>query len=544
MEYNVADIFESLADAIGERTALVSGDTRYSYAELDERGNRFADFLRSQGVGAGDHVGIHLWNDYPYVEAMLGCFKLRAVAININYRYVADELRYMIDNADLVAIVSQRAYAPMVAEASAGLDALKTILLLEDGSGETDSGLHAFDYEESLAAASPLRDFEPRSGDDIYIVYTGGTTGMPKGVMWRHEDVFFAGLQGGAPGGEDVESPEEVAENAIEENYTISILPTAPFIHGAAQWAAWICFFSGGKLVIQNGKSFEPKRVVELLAEEAVNSLLVVGDAMAVPVLDVLNEEGADYDLEALFVVASSGAVLSPSVKMGLQDALPDCMIMNNFGATEVGHQGAAAEGEESTDGRPSFYMDETCSVLDDEGKQLVPGSGQVGRLARSGRLPLGYYKDPDKTAQRFKTYDGKRWVVPGDFATIEEDGRITVFGRGSGCINSGGEKIFPEEVEEALKGHPEVHDVLVVGIPDPKWMQKVAALVQPRPGKTPSIEELVAHCRKHIAGYKVPRQLTLVAEVERMPSGKPDYRWAKARALETAAAAQPVTAR
>ncbi len=357
---------------------------------------------------------------------------------------------------------------------------------------------------------------------------------MPRGVMWRHEDVFFAGLQGGAPGGEPIERPEQIAENAQDPDNGLTMLPTAPFIHGAAQWAAWIGLFTGGKLVLQPGKSFSAQRVCELCAEEQVTTLLLVGDAMARPIVEAL--EAGSYDMSSVIAVASSGAVLSPSIRDRLQELMPDAMVLNNFGATETGHQGSAIIGEDTgVDGRPSFFMDESNVVLDDDNKPLEPGSGKMGRIARKGRIPLGYYNDPEKTAERFVTLDGVRWSIPGDFATVEEDGRITIFGRGAVCINTGGEKVFPEEVEEALKSHPDVFDALVVGVPDERWMQRVAAVVEPRAGKQPTLEELSAHCRKHVAGYKVPRQLALVTKVERQPSGKPDYAWAKSVALGTA---------
>ena len=535
MEFNLADLFESLVDVIPRRTAMVSGDRRLTFAGLDERANRVANFLTSRGVGHGDHVGLHLYNGTEYVECMLACFKIRAVPINLNYRYVAAELQYLLENADLVAVFSQRELVQIVADASKGVDAITTVVLLDDGSGCEAPELSAFDYDAVLEAASPARAFAPRSGDDIYIIYTGGTTGMPKGVMWRHEDVFFSGLQGGSPGGDPIERPEQLAANAAEEGPDeggVSILPAAPFIHGAAQWGSFICLFTGGKLVLQPGKSFDARRVCELVETEQVNTITLVGDAMAIPIADELAT--GSYDFGSMYALASAGAVLSPSVRDKLIELLPDCMVLNSFGSTETGHQGSAFPGSETgQEGRPSFEMDDSNTVLDDDFAPIVPGSGVIGRLARRGRLPLGYYNDPQKTAERFVEVDGERWSLPGDHATIEADGRITVYGRGSNCINTGGEKVFPEEVEEALKSHPDVFDALVIGLHDEKWMQRVAAVVQPRRGKSPSLDELQAHCRQSIAGYKVPRQLTLVEQVVRMPSGKPDYVWAKDEATK-----------
>ena len=527
--FNIADLFELVADTIPDRTALVSGSRRYTFAELDRRANQLADTLRGRGVGVGSHVGLHLFNGAEFVESMLAALKLRAVPINLNYRYVAAELRYLCENADLVAVITQRELLPVVAEAARGLRAAGTVIAVEDGSGVTVPGLEARDYEEAVAAGRPERSFEPRSGDDLYIIYTGGTTGMPKGVMWRQEDMFFAGLQGGRPGGAPITAPSELAEYVTDPDVAMKMLPAAPFIHGAAQWGAWIGLFTGGKVVLQEGRSFDAKKVCQLINDEGISTITLVGDAMARPLVDALAEADGAYDCSSLFVIASAGAILSPSVRDRLQELLPDSMVLNNFGATETGHQGSAYPGAETgTDGRPSFAMDGTNLVLDDDMKPIAAGSGRIGKLARGGRVPLGYYKDPEKTADRFATIDGVRYVLPGDLATVEADGRITVYGRGTNCINTGGEKVFPEEVEEALKAHPDVFDALVVGVADDKWMQRVAAVVQPRPGKSPTLDELQVHCRQHIAGYKVPRQLTLVSQVARQPSGKPDYAWAR----------------
>jgi 3-oxocholest-4-en-26-oate---CoA ligase len=527
--FNIADLFESLVRAMPDRIALVSGKNRQTFAELDERADRLADVLRSRGVGPKNHVGLHLYNGHEFVEAMIACFKLRAVPINLNYRYVAAELKPLCVDADLVGIITQRELLPIVAEAVRGTGIAATVIAVDDGSGVTVPGLEARDYEQALAAATPKKDYGARSGDDLWVIYTGGTTGKPKGVMWRHEDIFFAGLQGGRPGGDPVTSPDEVVAHAMDPDNAMRMLPAAPFIHGAAQLGAWISMFTGGPLVLQPGRSFDAKRCVELIAEETLTTLTIVGDAMARPIAEVLGEGGGAYDCSSLLAVASAGAILSPAVRDRLQELLPESLILNNFGSSETGHQGSAFPGSETgADGRPSFAMDEHSLVLDENMQPIAPGSGVLGKLARGGHIPLGYYKDEVKTAERFVTIDGKRFALPGDMATVESDGRITVYGRGSNCINTGGEKVFPEEVEEALKAHPDVFDALVVGVADDKWMQRVAAVVQPRAGCSPDLATLQAHCRTLIAGYKVPRQLSLVAAVERYPSGKPDYAWAK----------------
>jgi len=529
MEFNIADLFESVAKAVPDNIALVSGDQRFTFAELDARATRLASFMKARGVKPGQHIGLHLFNGPEYVEAMLAAFKLRAVGINLNYRYVAHELIPVCLDADLVMLISQAELAPVALEACAGQSKIHTLVLVADGTAAAahKSTATIFDYEAAVASGNPAEQFETRSGDDLLVIYTGGTTGVPKGVMWRHVDVFFAGLQGGNPRGAPLEKPEELAEKVLRGEGVLNVLCAAPLIHGAAMWGALIAMFSGGKAVLQPGRSFNAKRVCELVARERPHSMALVGDAMALPLIDELVANPGAYDMSGLFVIASAGAVLSDSVQKRLNEVLPNSYVMNNFGATETGHQGAAAA-DKGFEGRTSFNMDANTNVFDEDFKPVVKGSGKVGRLARTGRLPVGYYNDPVKTAATFRVIDGARWVLPGDFATIEADGRVTLLGRGANCINTGGEKVFPEEVEEVLKSHPDVYDALVVGVDDPRWMQRVAAVVSPRPGKTPTLEELQAHCRKLIAGYKVPRDLRLVESVSRMPSGKPDYAWAR----------------
>ncbi len=536
MQFNLADLFESVVDVVPEREALVCDQTRLTFRALEARANRVAHVLKKHGIGYGDHVGLYLYNGPEFLEIVLGALKIRAVPININYRYVADELTYMIDNADLKALFFQRELTEVVSESTSKFPNLKALFAIEDGDSHDLTRLGAEAYEAALAAAPLVRDFSQRSADDLYVVYTGGTTGMPKGVMWRQEDVFFAGLQGGNPGGPPIKAPEELGPLVKSKAMAMTFMPLAPFIHGAAQWAALIAFFQGGKVVITPGRSFQPKLVWELVARERVNTLTMVGDAMARPLIDA-------YDLPqkppTLLIIASAGAVLSDTVKEQFQKTLGSIMIINSFGSSESGHAGHALPGmDKGKDGRASFKMDDTATVLDEATFQpLERGSGQIGKYARSGRLPLGYYKDEAKTADTFKLINGKRHVIPGDYATIEADGRITLLGRGAVCINSGGEKIFPEEVESVLKAHPAIMDVLVVGLPDERWGQRVAAVIEGRPTATLDAASIEAHVRKHLAGYKCPKQLFVCPKVERQPSGKPDYKWA----LDFARGASPL---
>jgi 3-oxocholest-4-en-26-oate---CoA ligase len=536
MEFQIADLLESIADRIPDREAVICGDRRLTYREFDERATRLANAFRQMGIGAGDHIGLYLYNGTEYLEAMYAAMKIRAVAININYRYVEAELSYMIDDADLVALLHQRELAPIVEDAAQDAQGLRHFIVVEDGSGADISALGAVDYDGLLESGSPHRDFAKRSGDDLYLIYTGGTTGMPKGVMWRHEDLFFAGLQGGDPNGDDIETPEELAPIAEKGDLGMRILPAPPFIHGTSQFASWISLFAGGTVIIHGAKRYDARKCAELIDQEKVTVFVFVGDAMAMPFVDVLNEEPGRYDMESMVAVTSQGAILSRTVQTALAEHFPYALILNNYGASETGHAGRALPlmgDEKKKDSRIKFFMDENTMVVDDDLNVLEPGSAEVGKLARRGRLPLGYYKDEEKSARTFFEVEGKRWCVPGDFASIDEDGFITLLGRGSICINTGGEKVFPEEVEEALKGHPSVFDAVVVGLEDEKWGQRVTAIVQPREGTEVDLEALDAHCRTKIAGYKVPRTIHLVAAVDRHPSGKPDYRWAKQAAQD-----------
>ena len=535
MEFNLADLFEHAVDHFAEREYVVAGRQRRTYAELEARSNRLAHHLADQGVGPGDHVGIYAYNCVEWVETLWAVFKLRAVWVNINYRYVADELAYLFDNADLVALVFQREFAPRVAGVREQLPMLRYAVMLDDGSGADTTAVDAVDYEEAIATGSPERDFAPRSPSDLYILYTGGSTGMPKGVVWRHEDVFFA-LGGGIDvvGGTRVDRPEAMVEKGLAQQPTTS-LPIAPLMHGATQWSVMGGSFVGNKTVLVS--QFDPLDVWRLVEKERVNLLFITGDAMGRPLIETLDERGVDYDLSSLVAVSSTAAVFSPSVKDQFFERFSDLVLSDSIGASESGANGYSLvqRGKTAMKGGPTVTAVRDSVVLDDELRPVEPGSSVIGKVARKGNIPLEYYKDPEKSAQTFVTApDGTRYSIPGDFATVEADGTITLLGRGSVSINSGGEKIFPEEVEAAVKSHPGVYDAIVVGVPDERWGQRVTAVVQPRDHAVPTIEDVQAHCRTKIAGYKVPRELHLVDAVQRSPSGKPDYPWAQRVATST----------
>jgi acyl-CoA synthetase (AMP-forming)/AMP-acid ligase II len=528
MEFNLADLFEHAADHFASREYLVAEGQRRTYAEMEERANRLAHHLADHGIGPGDHVGIYAYNSVEWVETLWAVFKLRAVWVNINYRYVEGELTYLFENADLKALVYQREFAPRVRNVIGTLPLLTHSIVIDDGSGADLDGLDSVDYEAAMASGSPVRDFGPRSPDDRYILYTGGTTGMPKGVVWRHEDVFFA-LGGGIDPTTNtrVDRPEALVARA-EERQPGTMLPIAPLMHGATQWGVMGGAFQGNKIVLV--ARFDPGRVWELVGEEQVNGIMITGDAMGRPLVEALDEPGADHDLSSLVSLSSTAAVFSPAVKERFLERLPNVILTEAIGASESGSNGytLVQSGEESTRGPKVKAILDTV-VLDDDLRPVQPGSTVVGKVARKGNIPIEYYKDPEKSAQTFVTApDGTRYSIPGDFASVEADGRIVLLGRGSVSINSGGEKIYPEEVEAAIKSHPDVYDCTVVGVPDDRWGQRVAAVVQPRESGTLTLESIQEHCRQHVAGFKVPRELHLVASIVRSPSGKPDYRWAK----------------
>jgi acyl-CoA synthetase (AMP-forming)/AMP-acid ligase II len=530
MEFNLADLFENAADAFAEREYLVAEGERRTYAEIEERANRLAHHLAAQGVGAGDHVGIYAYNSVEWVEAMWAILKLRAIFVNINYRYVESELAYLFENADLVALVYQRQFSKRIAGVRDNLPRLRHLIAIDDGSDAGGAGLDAVDYEKAVASGSPERDFGPRSPDDHYILYTGGTTGMPKGVVWRHEDVFFT-LGGGIDqvAGGRVDRPEAMAEKGLAAPPQTH-LPVAPMMHGATQWSVIGGSFVGRKIVLM--ARFDAQQVLRLVEAEKINVIMITGDAMGRPLADALEASGSAHDLSPLLALVSTAAVFSPAVKDAIFRSLPNLFMTESIGSSETGGQGLVMLQKGNTamkGGGPTVKPGEDTLVLDDDLKPVAPGSGVVGRLARTGNIPVAYYKDPEKSAQTFVEARGVRYALPGDFATVEADGSITLLGRGSVCINSGGEKIYPEEVEAVIKSHPDAYDAVVVGVPDERWGSRVAAVIQPRSGAAPSLEQIQAHCRKHIAGYKVPRELHLVEQIERAPSGKPDYRWALA---------------
>ncbi|MET7742430.1 acyl-CoA synthetase [Streptomyces sp. NPDC005385] len=552
MEYNLADLFESVVDTVPDREALVyldhpgtGAEQRLTYAELDAAANRLAHHLIDSGIRPGEHLGLHLYNGVEYLQTVLACLKARVVPVNVNYRYVEEELAYLYQDADLVALVFDAEFTERVAAARPRAARLRHLVRVgargtaaePDGSeaaqGPRGSGApDVVEFDAAAAAGSPERGFPARSADDQFIIYTGGTTGMPKGVMWRQEDLFFAGLGGGAPTGEPVARPEELAERVAAGGAGITFFPTPPLMHGTSTLTAFIAFNFGQRVVIH--RKFAPEEVLRTIEREKVTSVSLVGDAMLRPLIDALSGPLKGTDCSSLFSVSSSGAIMSDTVREQFQSLVPNVMLLNNFGSSESGFNGTA-----TPDSGPErgfrIRVNSRTQVVDPATYEPV-AVGEPGRVAQRGHVPLGYYNDPAKTAETFFRRGEERWVLLGDMATVDAEGIVTVLGRGSQCINTGGEKVYPEEVEQALKSHPDVYDALVAGVPDARWGNHVAAVVQLRAGAPlPSLDDIQAHCRTHLAGYKIPRRLVIADAIQRSPSGKADYRWARSVAADAA---------
>lgn len=540
MTWQMADIWENIAQAIPDKPAIVDGDKRYSWSEYENRAARVAQILTDHGLKPGAKLSIYSYNSAEYMETQFGAFKARICPVNVNYRYLEAELTHVINNSDSEALVFQAQFAPRVAAIRDQLEQVKLFLEIDDGSGEHLEG--AVSYEEALQSTEPMPAIE-RSDDDLYMLYTGGTTGMPKGVMYDHKTFASALL---AKGFEMrmLEPPTDSSSFGplVQQLHAMGAasrsIPACPLMHGTGMWiGAMIPHSLGGCVVLFDNSHFDPVALWQLAEDEKVTDITIVGDVFAKPMLAALEDAkttGQAFDLSSLQMMGSSGVMWSTEVKRGLLDHLPHMAIVDSMGSTE-GSMGSSITTVENVDidQTAKFEMNPTTKVLTEEGKPVAPGSGEMGLICNGGMVPLGYYKDEAKSAATFKTFDGVRYSIPGDFATVEADGSITLLGRGSACINSGGEKIFPEEVEEALKTHDSVYDCLVVGLPDDRFGQKVTAVLSLAAGASFNEAELNDHVRSKLAAYKAPRAIVLVDEVPRAANGKAGYKAAKEIALQ-----------
>ncbi len=535
--FNLAAIHEAIAAVIPERECLVYRDRRLTWALFTDRTRRLASLLRDAGLGCSaprhelknwesgqSHVALYLYNGNEYLEGMVGAFKARCVPLNVNYRYVDEELEYLFDNSDARAIVFHASFAPTLARIRPRLPKLRLWLQVEDDSGEALLP-GALDYEQALAAAEAEPPGSDLSPDDLYMLYTGGTTGMPKGVLWRQEDILRAALYTGDPG-----SLEQIVLRAKAGG--IRSLPAPPFMHGAAHWVAFNMWHVGGTIVVQSQpRHLNPHDIWSTIEREKVNALTIVGDAFGRPLADQLRKRS--YDLSSFKLLTSGGAILTAALKQEFLELIPELRILDALGSSESGAQAMQFSVSGSRTSTGDFALAPGSLVLKGDLSGIVEvGSSEQGWLARSGAVPLGYYRDEAKTAKTFPVVDGVRYSIPGDRAGLDEKGLLRLFGRDSVTINSGGEKIFAEEVEHALKHHPSVYDAVVVGTPHDRWGQQVTALVQLREGERPSEAQLCEAAGAHVAAYKLPRLFVFVDEIVRSPSGKADYRWAKATAL------------
>lgn len=550
MEFNLADLFECVAGVIPDREAVVWRDTRLTYRQLDRRANRLAHGLEAIGLGAGDHMGILTYSRPEYLETMVAAYKVRAVPVNVNYRYVAEEMAYLFDNAQLRVLVLEAGFLPLVESIRGRLPRLEQLIVVEDGSERPASLSGVVDYEDVVAAGRAEAGFGPRSADDLYIAYTGGTTGLPKGVVWRHEDIFFATMTPGVA----VERPEDVARNAVSPVHprlqaladmgvpvpdVFVSYALGPLMHVSGHWSAWGAMLSGGCAVLHPERRMDAGTVLRVVDRERVTMLTIVGDSMGRPIVDEIERNPGHHDTSSVLMLGSGGSIMSVDVKERLFAGFPSAMVLTEaIGSSESPAQALSVTWR-GQGVAPSlrFTADDRTTVFDDSFRPVAPGSGAVGHLATKGRVPVGYYHDAEKSARTFVTVDGVRWALPGDMATVEADGTIRLLGRGTMCINTGGEKVYPEEVEAVLKAHPAIVDAVVVGVPDSRLGEQVAAVVELVAGSTPpTLEGVQAYCRDQVAGHKIPRRLVIVEEVPRSPSGKPDYLWAKETAAGTTA--------
>ena len=532
-DFSLADAWETIADVVGDAPALYHQDIVRTWAEFEERSARLASVLLAHGIGHDSKVAHYLYNGPEYLEATFASFKARAVPVNVNYRYTDAELSYLLDNSDAEAIVVDTTFADHVERLLPSLPKVKLVVEVGGSVGiEGRGGVAWVGYEEAIAAAEPAPRIA-RSGDDLWFLYTGGTTGMPKGVMWPHRSLFGTG----AATFKNFKLPlpatlDELADSVRTihaEHETIRLLPAAPLMHGTSAIASWGVMCAGGAINTLASRSFDPAELLEAVQRNRVTNLTIVGDAFAKPIIAELERAesaGSPYDLSSLRLVISSGVMWSQQTKDALL-ARADVLCADLLGSSEgVGFANSVAKRN-----RPAptarFRLGEHAQVFTEEGVAVEPGSGERGLLAVGGPIPIGYYKDPEKSAGTFRPFGGRVWSVPGDWATVDADGTITLLGRGSVCINTAGEKVFPEEVEETLKTHAAVRDANVVGVPDDKWGQAVVAVVSFEPGASAATADLVAHCRETLAGYKVPKRFEVVDVVRRGPNGKADYRWA-----------------
>ncbi len=538
-DWNYADVWETVADVQPEAVAVTQGSRNVAWTEFDSGADGIAQFLLDLGVHQQDKVALYLYNCPEYLQASLAAMKIGLVPVNTNYRYGDDELSYLWDNADAVAVMFHGSFAGRIERILDRVPGVKGWLWVDDGSGPCPDW--ATPYEDAAKSAVG-RVTAPwgRSGDDLYMLYTGGTTGMPKGVMWRQDDLFAKLVDGGVRHYDVNGGIEGVRAALTASPGGVTLLPACPLMHGTGAFTANTILAEGGRVVLLESRRYDPVELLDTVDREGVNGLVIVGDPFSRPLLAALDEHPGKWNLSSLMMVISSGAMWSEPVKQQLLAHHASMLLVDAFSSSEALGMGTSVSGGGAAAKTASFTLSADVKVLSEDGtRELAPGTEEIGVLAVAGRNPLGYYKDEEKSARTFKVIDGVRYSVPGDYAQVDADGTIHVLGRGSVCINSGGEKIFPEEVEEALKTHPAVHDAVVVGVPHPTYGEQIVAVVEPPEGVEPASEaELIAHVKDRLASYKAPRRVRTVSTIGRSPNGKVDYKRHKAESEEEIGAA------
>ena len=538
MELHFATVWEAITDEIGDTTAVVHGDVRRTWSEFDERSARLASAFVSAGLGPDSKVGLYLYNGNEYLEAQYAAFKMRGVAVNVNYRYLDDELWYLLDNSDAEALVFHSSLGDRVGRVIDRLPKLK--LLIEVDDGESGTIPLAQSFETVVAGHDPMKRIT-RNEDDIYMLYTGGTTGMPKGVMYAIGGMTAGYLTSGFPllGLPVPGSPSEVGslvKQATEAGNRLISIPCAPLMHGTGIWlGAFIPMLAGGQVVTMQSRSLDANELLGLVQTERATNLTIVGDAFAKPIIRAIDDaaqSGSPYDTSSLKMIISSGVMFTSEVKEQVLDRIEQVVIVDAMGSTE-GAMGISMSMKGLPPSTAKFSQMPDTKVFTDDGRQVLPGSGEVGMVAAGGNVPLGYFKDAEKTARTFKVIDGVRYSFPGDMATVNEDGSINLLGRGSQVINTGGEKVFPEEVEEAVKRVAGVQDCLVVGIDDEKFGQAVTAIASRVEGADVDEATIIADVKAQLAGFKAPKRVVFVSQVPRAPNGKADYKAAKQHAID-----------
>lgn len=527
--WNFADAWETVADTLPDAPAQMHGDRAFTWRDFDRRANAFARELSSLGLGRDAKVAVLLYNGPEWLEVLFGCFKVSMVPVNTNYRYGPEEVAYLYDNADAEAVVFHATFAPLLEQLRDRLPLVQRWYVVSDGEPEPEWAVRY----EGVVADGAERPLAKRSGDDVHMLYTGGTTGMPKGVVYRQDDLFMA-LGGGGnvvlgiPPAADVDEYRSRLTQPGPRS-----LPACPLMHGTGQWSSFQALNMAGCIVTLTQRRFDPAELWRTVTDKQANIVVIVGDAFAKPMLDELDRNPDAYDLSSVTLIGSSGVMWSHETKAGLLRHKPSMILFDSLGSTEaVGMAGSVATGENNPD-TARFVVGERANVFTEDGRKVEPGSGEVGLLAVGGFVPLEYYKDPEKSARTFRTIDGVRWSFPGDYATVSADGTIKLLGRGTVCINSGGEKIFPEEVEEVLKQHPAVRDAVCVGVPDDRFGEAVVAVIEPGSDATPDAEDIVEHVKRLLAHYKAPRHVVVVGSIGRSPAGKVDYKALRERAME-----------